>query len=351
MDQSSGLSTSVGEAGFGRRPTSLLGQVRALRDTTVGRPGTFRYSNANYEVLGALVERVSGLPYGTYLHRHVLRPLGMTHTYTTLAAARAGGLLAGHRIWFGLAVPDGIYYRPDFLPAGFLVSTAGDMNRYASAMLHGGRYGGHRVLSDAGVHTLLAPSIDASTPGRTRSYAMGWYVERINGHNLVYAPGSAHNTHTTLVLDPEHHTAVTVLADAESTLYYAIPKFDLVAMNATVLAAGGRAQGTIRGLYVVFDLLVALAGFFYVRALRRVLRNRAPGLDRLSRLGRGRLAWREVLSPVLILTVLPRRLGFSWLVLIRSDVGAAAAGIALLGLTTAGLRIAWWIRSHRTAAA
>jgi CubicO group peptidase (beta-lactamase class C family) len=44
-------------------------------------PGTqYRYSNANFVVLGALIEALGGLPYAGFLARHVLRPLGLRHT-------------------------------------------------------------------------------------------------------------------------------------------------------------------------------------------------------------------------------------------------------------------------------
>lgn len=44
-------------------------------------PGSgFRYSNAGYHVLGAIVAQVSGMSYYDYVREHVLRPAGMTAT-------------------------------------------------------------------------------------------------------------------------------------------------------------------------------------------------------------------------------------------------------------------------------
>ncbi len=42
--------------------------------------GSFSYSNTNYVVLGELVARVSGMPFGTFVRRRILEPLGLRHT-------------------------------------------------------------------------------------------------------------------------------------------------------------------------------------------------------------------------------------------------------------------------------
>jgi D-alanyl-D-alanine carboxypeptidase len=44
-------------------------------------PGTaFSYNNTNYVLLGLVIERVTGRPYGTEVASRILRPLGLRHT-------------------------------------------------------------------------------------------------------------------------------------------------------------------------------------------------------------------------------------------------------------------------------
>jgi CubicO group peptidase (beta-lactamase class C family) len=334
MSQTSGLSTAAGEDPFRRAATTLHKQVLALHDVSAAKPGTFAYSNANYEVLGELVESVSGQSYGEYLHAHVLAPLDMQHTYTDLAPAKAAGLKGGHQLWFGIAAPDGIYYRADWLPAGFLVSTVGDLNHFVTAMLNGGRYGSTSVLSAAGVATLTTAATDASSRSRHESYGYGWFQERVGHRDLVHVPGSAHNYHADIVLVPDRHVGVVVLDNAESFLYFLIPKFDLLALNAAAIASEAPPQGTVRGLYLVIDVLLALMLFVYARAFVRVLRRRTPGLIGQSRPRRAFTIWRELVAPVLLIIELPRLLGFGWPVLIGSDLGLSLALVATLGVGT-----------------
>jgi CubicO group peptidase (beta-lactamase class C family) len=334
MSQTSGLSTAAGEDPFRRPETTVHAQVLALHDVSAAKPGSFTYSNANYEVLGELVEKVSGQSYGAYLQTHILGPLDMRHTYTDLPAAIAAGLKAGHQLWFGFAAPDGIYYRADWLPAGFLVSTVGDLNHYVAAMLNGGRYGSTSVLSADGVQKLTTAATDASGRNRHETYGYGWFQERIGGRDLVHVPGSAHNYHADIVLVPDQHVGVVVAANAESFLYFLLPKFDLVALNAAAIASGAAPQGTVRGLYIVVDLLLALMLFVYARSLVRVLSRRTPGLVGESWPRKAFTLWRELVAPVLLVLELPRLFGFPWPVLIRSDLGLSLALVAILGVAT-----------------
>jgi len=40
----------------------------------------FLYNNSNFMVLGAIIEKVTGVPYAQYMQEHVFKPAGMTHT-------------------------------------------------------------------------------------------------------------------------------------------------------------------------------------------------------------------------------------------------------------------------------
>ena len=52
------------------------------------KPGSkFSYSNPAFIYLARVIEKVSGLPYQTYMQRNILTPLGMTHTYFNLTPA------------------------------------------------------------------------------------------------------------------------------------------------------------------------------------------------------------------------------------------------------------------------
>lgn len=168
--------------------TSGFGYYQSLADARVGESyGEFSYANANYDLLGRLVESASGLSYGDYLRRNLWGPLGMADACLDgekLAAASGdgrgdgrGGEATGHRNWFGLPVADGFTHeRGDGAwggPAsGYVRASISDMASYLRMYLNSGA----GVVSRAGVHRMVFDRVpDAS--GDT-CYGMGWTTYR-----------------------------------------------------------------------------------------------------------------------------------------------------------------------------
>jgi CubicO group peptidase (beta-lactamase class C family) len=88
LNQTSGLPTRETATQFLKADSSdsaLEKQVRDLKDTRLTAPvGTkFEYSNFNFDVLGLIVQTVSGQSYEEYVQRHIFTPLEMNHSYTS----------------------------------------------------------------------------------------------------------------------------------------------------------------------------------------------------------------------------------------------------------------------------
>ena len=65
---------------------------------------TFNYSDANYMILGLLVQTVAQQPYVVYLQQHIFQPLDMRQSYTSQEQAMRAGMATGYRYWFGFPV-------------------------------------------------------------------------------------------------------------------------------------------------------------------------------------------------------------------------------------------------------
>jgi CubicO group peptidase (beta-lactamase class C family) len=349
LNQTSGIPTAAGIDPLTDRGSSLDAQIARLSAVTPqwGPGAGFAYSNANYEVLGRLVELVSGQSFGDYLQAHVLDPLGMSHTYTSVDAARAAGLPGGCEIWFGLprCLAPGTGFRPDFLPAGFVISSAGDMSRYVLAQLDGGSYAGGNVLSPAGIAEMHSPVAAAGLSAQGGGYGMGWFAgPRAHIAHTVWHNGSAGGFHSMVLMLPDSGWGIVVLTNAESLLYEMLGRIDVIADGVAAQLINTNQPGTIAGLYVAFDVLVVLLIALQLRTIVRLLR-RPAGIP--HRKGRIRTAlweivipaWRELLVPTSILLGLPAVLGAPWINLGQTDVGACAFALALILLATGALRL------------
>ena len=132
------------------------------------QPGThWRYSTCA-DVLGAVVEVVSGKPFGQFLREEIFEPLGMKDTGFWVPEEKRDRLVTCYRRtetgleeFHSLHLAVGCYDRaPAFESGGAgLVSTLDDYAAFASMLMNDGVYGGRRILSPAAVRFMTAPRL------------------------------------------------------------------------------------------------------------------------------------------------------------------------------------------------
>lgn len=172
------------------------------------------YSNANYSLLGLLVEIASGQSYEDYMAEHIFEPLDMFHTYTSLDEARAGGMSSGYVYALGQPVSVGFLpYPRAMLPVGYIISTAEDMGRYAAAMLGDEP----AVISAAGLAELQRPQAKVQFVSAGQ-YAFGWFIDEMAGQTIVWHSGDVPDFHGNVTLAPESGWGVVLLFNENSTL-------------------------------------------------------------------------------------------------------------------------------------
>lgn len=154
MHQRSGLSRYVGNEPWAGDLGSSL-EANVLRLAPHLRAGSsYSYSNANYDALALIVQRVSGVPFGEYVATEVFGPLAMTQSFVGPNTDRRDVATGHYRQLFLGYRP---YAQPDPLGmagSAVMYSTAEDLGRFLIAHLEGGVYDGSRVVSEASVQRL-----------------------------------------------------------------------------------------------------------------------------------------------------------------------------------------------------
>ena len=192
----------------------------AARPLTFAPGSRSSYGIGGYAVAQHLVERVTGEPFPTTLHRHVLAPLGMTRTRfdhaTNDGPFRAADVVPERAGVYRLEPPGGatpsgtgaqriawFHFGAEAYTAGGLLSTTEDLARWATA-LHGG--------------ALLGPAARRALWGDTAStgFGVGWVIGRYRGQRTVGHSGGP--ALADLLHLPDARLTVVVLAN-QSRLY------------------------------------------------------------------------------------------------------------------------------------
>ncbi|HTU12833.1 MAG TPA: serine hydrolase domain-containing protein [Allosphingosinicella sp.] len=184
--------------------------IAVFRDRpSPSRPGErWAYNNSGYVLLGAIVERVTGLAWHEAVARRIVRPLGlrsirygvgeesvplMAHGYTS---PPEGGVRPANRIH--MSVPHG---------AGALIGSVGDLAKWARALHHG------RVVSAASYALMIAPT--RLPDGSTENYGFGIGTADVRGRRAIGHNGGIFGFSTDSLYLPEQDIFVAVFANSD----------------------------------------------------------------------------------------------------------------------------------------
>jgi CubicO group peptidase (beta-lactamase class C family) len=147
------------------------------------QPGERWLYHTGADVLGVLIARASGQPFGTFLRERIFEPLGMKDTSFSVRGADIGRLSTSYITDPQTGAlelfdePAGQWSAPPAFPSGGagLVSTAGDYLAFAEMLLRGGR----PILSRPSVETMTADQLTAAQKAASGLFsgdfdARGW---------------------------------------------------------------------------------------------------------------------------------------------------------------------------------
>jgi CubicO group peptidase (beta-lactamase class C family) len=158
--------------------------------TTKFPPGTkWDYSNSGYAVLAMVVEKVSGQPFGDFLHARIFGPLDMNQT----VAYEKGKNTVAHRA-YGHTHEGAVWREQDQSPTsavlgdGGVYSSLDDLAKWDQALEH------HTLLSESEMKPAITPVkvADGSVQepdGRPAAYGFGWFLNSYGDHPRMWHYG------------------------------------------------------------------------------------------------------------------------------------------------------------------
>lgn len=323
LNQNSGIPSDAPRAE--NRHATLAAHVDALRDIHLAaRPGERHiYSSPNYQILGRIVELVSGQSFGDYIQRRIFVPLGMTARFV----AASPTLAPGHNLWWGLAGPSSYRFEPGRLPTASLISSADDMSRFALSHLGVGPQlltPASRVLAHQGV---------AAEAGV--AYAMGWRQGTTAGVASLWHGGAVPSYRGAVVLLPESRSAVIVLTNVSSL--FVDHTREIAAGVVAILEERPLPEGfrPLRTTYIVIALLSTIFVSLQVRSLLRAVGKEG----RLPK--RSSLVIFDLALPVAVVILLPHvtRISYRGLWESAPDIVTTVAVLILLSVITGIIKL------------
>ena len=183
-------------------------RIKAVMDQPLTNPvgSTYLYSDLNLITLGVMVERLRGEPLDRVVAERITGPLGMTDTgynptdRTRTAATEYQTAPARGMVW-GEVHDENAWSLGGVAGHAGVFSTADDLAVLSQALLNGGTYRGHRILSRDSV-TALITNFNADFPGDDHGLGFElnqrWYMDSLSGPRTA---GHTGYTGTSIVID------------------------------------------------------------------------------------------------------------------------------------------------------
>jgi D-alanyl-D-alanine carboxypeptidase len=165
------------------------------------------YSNTGYILLGSIVSKVSGKPFGQFLQERILGPLGMTHSAFEPGPdfkARARGYTSFALGPLEPAVPEASGW---LHAAGGLWASATDLARWDIALMEG------RVLKPASYRLMTTPR--ALLSGHTTGYGCGLNVQKSGDETVLRHGGAVSGFLAVNAMIPRTKSAVIIFTNNE----------------------------------------------------------------------------------------------------------------------------------------
>jgi CubicO group peptidase (beta-lactamase class C family) len=159
---------------------TIAEQVRRLGQVPLAhQPGARWTYGLSHDVLGRVVEVVSGESFDRYLQAHILDPLDMRDTSFLVPESKRDRLATIYRDDAGTLapLPKNPGSKTMFSGGGGLFSTARDYARFAQMLLNGGELDGARVLKAETIAEMTTNQIGRNTALALFKYGLGFGLE------------------------------------------------------------------------------------------------------------------------------------------------------------------------------
>lgn len=213
LNHTSGLTNRKHSATIpeGNSPDMLEKTVKNIKQSDLAfLPGeSHEYGTINYDILGLLIEVVSGKSYEAFMTSEILQPLNLKNTYVTSNEIKnSDSLSLGYRSFFFQPL---YYEAPEFrgnTPAGYLLSNSKDLARWMSIQLN-------QTTDIPNEFTSLINESHqqkyTASLSKDMSYGVGWFMS--TDGTMIFHPGRNPNFAADIHLFPKEKKGISLLAN------------------------------------------------------------------------------------------------------------------------------------------
>jgi CubicO group peptidase (beta-lactamase class C family) len=218
LNHTSGLDWRV-NADTGEGDDALERYVAKMAEMElIALPGTrTSYSQAGYNLVGRIIEKVTGQTFEQAVASLVFEPLGLSHSFFARDDIMIRRFVVGHNPGEDgtLSIARPWRHSRGDNPGGGIAASVADLLRWARFHLGDGRAeSGTRVLPTHVLQQMKEPTAELRASNLGDAIGVGWFLGDVDGVRTVGLAGSANGQFAELLTVPERNFAVVSLSNA-----------------------------------------------------------------------------------------------------------------------------------------
>ncbi len=190
----------------------LMQFISKYKPTKYANPNTrFDYTNTNYAVLAAIVEKISGMSFPEFMQKYIFDAASLKHTfiYEPKRAKEYAQLALGHNSPKQIA-EDNIF--DDVFGDKGVYSTVNDLFLWDEALNSG------RIVRKSTLEKAFTPP--PSKKEFFKDYGYGWRLQKMpNNQTMVYHPGWWHGNNSLYVKLPHEQFSLFIISNKRTSLF------------------------------------------------------------------------------------------------------------------------------------
>lgn len=242
---------------------ALKKTVHQLKSIELNRkPGSsFEYATINYDVLGLIIENVTGTSYEAYM-KELFKRHHLDQTEAGLKRMKSGVVSEGFKLQF---LAPHAYEAPEYrgnTPAGYIVMNVQDVGTWLQYQLTDSTWS--RFVKNPDYLTVNVPD-----EGKHVYYNAGWYIEKAHEQvSSLFHAGSNPNYSSFFLIQPKEGVAIGVLANMNSS--YTEQTARLIAN--TITGTNEEAESSMDPFQLIDQLSLAATCLFILLQMVSVVR-------------------------------------------------------------------------------
>ena len=179
----------------------------------------FAYSNIAYEILGNVIEKVSGMSFEQYMKENILDVLQMKESNFLKLLVSKELLTSPHILdiknGYGATVSEVFPYNRAHGPSSTLCSNVVEMCNYAIANMNEGRFEGKKILEPKSYEELWKEYASTDWGGYTSEIGLAWFLGEYKGNKVRSHSGMDTGFRSNLIILPERGIGVVLMTNSD----------------------------------------------------------------------------------------------------------------------------------------